>query len=142
MWPFRKPRPTVTSAAYVRWLRAMRPPWLWFLRLSEMEQEHIASLGDAYAQECIEVGQGVAEDAAKAQRDDMDTLGKVAAAFAEKVAGGARKAPVARSLDPALTMAGLGQRREAAATREQPSFLGRQPDGAAFPKIPPEDDGE
>lgn len=49
MWPFRKSKtriPELSNLAYSRWLRAVRPPFEWFLSLTEDEQETLACLGE------------------------------------------------------------------------------------------------
>ena len=52
MWPFRRRAaapPALTNEAYSAWLRAWQPPLQWFLSLSEIEQEQLATLGDQRA---------------------------------------------------------------------------------------------
>ena len=63
----RKPAPEppavdVTNDAFRRWLRAHRPPLLWFLGLSEDEQETLALIGDEHAQQtAIDFGYAIAD---------------------------------------------------------------------------------
>jgi hypothetical protein len=51
MWPFRKKQAQeteVNATSFGQWLRAHRPPWAPFFALSDVEREHLASIGDAY----------------------------------------------------------------------------------------------
>ena len=63
MWPFKKRKlPTVTNAAYERWLRAHRPSWVWFFCLGDAEQETLALIGDAHAERAaLDIGYAVAD---------------------------------------------------------------------------------
>ena len=60
---FKKKRELLlTNEIYARWLRAMRPPFTWFLEQSEEDQEQMALLGDEYlADLCVAVGFAVAD---------------------------------------------------------------------------------
>jgi len=53
---FRRKQPPqdITASAYTRWLRAGRPPFDDFLRMTEEDQEGLASIGDEHTQDvCI-----------------------------------------------------------------------------------------
>lgn len=134
----RKSTPELTSEGYTRWLRAQRPPFIWFLELSELEQEALANAGEAHASDLIEglaiavgnpdalaVGLDV-QAAAKGDADAEETLARqLAAGMAARLSQGAQK-PAAvdpnrggyeRSLKadmpttmPRETFAGFGER--------------------------------
>jgi hypothetical protein len=44
---------TVSTEAYRRWLRAQRPDFQFFFACSEMEQEHLAQIGDQHTEEMV-----------------------------------------------------------------------------------------
>lgn len=136
MWPFGKRQdPEVTTEAYGRWIRAQRPPFAWFARLSQPEQEALARVGDDYAENlAVAFGYAVHDPAAAAagvdaQRGDQtaesDLLARMATATVERIQAAARKAtttaapakPRPSPLDGMTkpTMAGIKGRREASA---------------------------
>lgn len=115
-----KRRPDLTNEAYERWLRAQRPPFEWFLRLSEVEQEQLAMLGDAHAQDfAVACGYAIRDpetaDAGMSalQGDDNAeaTLAmKMAQGFASKLMQ--MQEPQQRAAQPSQrTMSGFGDRR-------------------------------
>ena len=131
----RKPLPELTNAAYQRWLRAQRPPFQWFLERTEIEQEHLAQMGDEHAQDfALAVGYAVrdpevAEAGVAAAQGDMageEALARrLAATFAQRIQQQRPAAP------PPTTMSGLGQRKEAAQAAKAaqgPRLFGRPPD--------------
>jgi hypothetical protein len=107
----------LTAEAYSRWLRALRPqPLLWFLGLSELEQETLSALGDDYlvhAQDVI-LGDDIGDP-----MDNPDDEERMLRALAEQN-------------PPSLV--GINKRREARSTAEQHrkdagrSFMGTPPD--------------
>jgi hypothetical protein len=117
MWPFTR-KPDLTNAGYQRWLRAQRPPLVMFLRLSELEQEALAGMGDDYVQGCLAAGLEAGEmlDAAQGRENGAQI-------------------PVQ---DVTHTMAGVVKRREAAAQAAQdtkgkggPMLMGKEADEVA-----------
>lgn len=134
----KKPVPTVTNESFARWLRAWQPPWAVFHGLSEIEQEQMARLGDERADDLAVVlscalsdPQGAADSVA-ASRGDMaaeESLARRVAAdtIARIAASASRPAPVE---PPRPTLAGIGERRAAAATApgRGKSLFGRKAD--------------
>jgi len=98
MWLFKRDRyPTITNEAYARWLRALRPSWLWFFDRTELEQEQLATLGDDYVAGCMEQGAEVGrEEAGPAQTDEEATVRRVALAAVRQMLGGTHGAPAQR----------------------------------------------
>lgn len=49
-WPWHKRTeiPNATPNSYQRWIEAGRPPFDWFMRLSELEQDALANIGADY----------------------------------------------------------------------------------------------
>jgi hypothetical protein len=138
MWPFRRTKqPTVTNEVYLRWLRAQRPPWLWFLSLSEMEQEHVAGLGDIYVQEAIAMGHDLAEAPEAGAQTEETIARQIASVAAKAMASRAQAPPQAPPAAEPVSMGGLSERRaQADAARQEArdagrSLFGRAPDGAA-----------
>jgi hypothetical protein len=134
MWPFQKRQlPIVTNAAYARWLRAQRPSWVWFFRLTEVEQEQLAMLGDEHAERtAVGVGYAVAdpvlaEAGVQAARGDLEGEVTLAKRLAADVAGRIlrqRQAPAAASAvaDPQLHVP-----RRPPAPRSFPTFKAAAP---------------
>lgn len=134
------------EAAFTRWLRALRPPFTWFLAQPPDTQEALARLGDEWMQgHALDVGYAVQNPAvAEAGLHAVDdpaaeeTLARaLALGVAQRIAGKGPESPVAApEPPPAPTLAGVGKRRQAAAERRQQAkdrgrrFLGRQPDAA------------
>lgn len=131
MWPFRRravaPPPALTNEAYSAWLRAWQPPLQWFLSLSEIEQEQLATLGDQRAADlAVAIGNAVhdpqmAEAGVAAFRGDAGgeevLVRRLAENFATAIASResrnqSRMRDSARSpaAPPAPTLAGLGNR--------------------------------
>ena len=112
------PDPDVTQDVYSRWLRACRPPLSWFLRLSDMEQEHLAVIGEEYTQDTvIAIGYAVADPstaeasvgAAEGDLDSEETLVRqLATGVAQHLLQG--KPPTTR---PKESFANFGKRRNA-----------------------------
>lgn len=147
---FRKkqPAPELTNDAYHRWLRAHRPPFTFFLGLSQVEQEALACIGDDHAQEMIEahalaVANPRALEAGLAVRDaeagDVDaeeSLARtLASAFVAKIKRKAAEpaAPpqqAAPTSAPRESLAGFGTRRKVTHqdNRKRPALFGREPD--------------
>lgn len=131
--------PTPTLDAYRRWLRAQRPPFDWFLRLTELEQEAIANEGEQHHLLLIE------ETAARLAPADAAGAGLTGAAAAVqsmldgfKNARQERTGRLSATTEPAPpitpSMAGFGERREQAIEDAQKkrdagrSLGGREPD--------------
>lgn len=120
--------------AFLRWLRAGRPPMPWFIGLAEIEQERLSQLGDQYSQDtCLGIGYAVRDpDIARAGRDpdanggegEVLLLEALLRAQAAKAAG----MPATGRTDspPQPSMAGLARRKEAAQAARQAS----QPDAS------------
>lgn len=146
----RKPPPEVSNDSYRRWLRAQRPPWLWFLGLSELEQEQLAILGDEHLGDVATAigvalhGPGAPDEAATAAGNgegalqaEESLLRQVAAAMVSKItaqrAAAPRPAPVA---EQPSTMSGIAGRRVAAEKARHDArnggrrLFGRAPDPA------------
>jgi hypothetical protein len=119
----KKKLPDLTNEAYERWLRAQRPPFDWFLALSEVEQEQMALMGDAHMQDlAIALGYAIrdpetADAGMSAMQGDASaeaTLAtKIAQGFASKLADMQRteEAAQARTRRSAPSMSGFGDRR-------------------------------
>jgi hypothetical protein len=119
----KKKLPDLTNEGYERWLRAQRPPFDWFLALSEVEQEQMALMGDAHMQDlAIALGYAIRDpEAADAGMSAMQgdasaeaTLAtKIAQGFASKLADMQRteQAAEARTSRSAPSMSGFGDRR-------------------------------
>lgn len=140
--------PVLTNETYTRWLRAQRPPWAWFLRISELEQEQLALLGDDYMRDlAVAVGYAVADPKtaeAGAAAVGGDTAGEevlakqVANSLLARLLKGGLAPTVAPSApqeyDVLATHAGSGSRRKQAAEaadsvrRSMASLFGQQPD--------------
>jgi len=141
-----KKQPDLTNEAYERWLRAQRPPFDWFLALSEVEQEQLAMMGDANVQDVV-VAMGYAirdpeaadagMSAAEGDTDAEATLAtRLAQGFASKLlqmqrAERAAQTPQEPPLPSARTMSGFGERRQQEETqRAEPRLFGVEADGA------------
>lgn len=145
MWPFRsQPLPVVTNDSYRRWLRAQRPPWGWFLRLAEVEQEQLAIIGDEQLQDlAVAIGYAVADPraadagiaASAGDTEAEESLAKqVAAGLIQRIL--ARPAPRAAAVaSPGESLGGFGDRRQnrlreaVEAKTAGRKFFGRAPDG-------------
>lgn len=147
---WRRPTVDVTNEAFSQWLRAQRPPWAWFLALSELEREQLALLGDEYVRDVIvSLGYAVADPTlAEASVELESGRGSGDAVFAQRLAeklarriaetrrNGGSEPHTTRS-DAPEGFAGFGRRRAGADT-EPPE--GRSP-GAAFFGRPPDEGG-
>jgi len=129
MWK-RKTVTEIEPAQYALWLRAQRPPFDWFMRQPPMIQQALANEGDAYVQDCIQIGTEIGE---KHETEEQAAV-RLANQFAEKLSG-AGNGPTMRPPEPVpVTMAGLGERRRAkeaerdAAGSAGRSLFGREPD--------------
>lgn len=119
----RRRQPLLDEESYARWLCAGRPqPVTWFLELDADEQEALAQLGDAYAQEtAVAIGYAVrdpeAAHAGMAPGDDVEAEERLAVRRAVAAAQGIISqmgASVSRESpeEEAPTMAGLfGEKR-------------------------------
>jgi hypothetical protein len=115
-----KRKPDLTNEAYERWLRAQRPPFDWFLALSQVEQEQLAILGDAQMQDlAVALGYAIRDpEAADAGMSAMNgdtgaeaTLAtKLAQGFAEKLMSMQQHAQAPQQTS-ARTMSGFGDRQ-------------------------------
>ena len=133
MWPFkRKQTIDINAESYLRWLRAEKPDFEVFFRLSELEQEGLAGLGDAWRAEMVEQALGAdlsdatppQEPAAEEESHVMKIVGDVARGIVAKQGG---KPPVSNS--------GFGDRTRAYAKKRQDAhdaagtqMFGRPPD--------------
>lgn len=142
---FRRKQPELTTDAYVRWLRAQRPPMALFLTLSELEQEALAEMGDGHTQELVEalalalanpqaLAAGVdVRDAAAGDSGVEESLAKsLAKGLAAKLSGAQKPAsgPIAPPVDmPRETFAGMGERRvtELSDNTKRPALFGQHP---------------
>jgi hypothetical protein len=116
----KKRLPDLTNEAYERWLRAQRPPFEWFLRLSEVEQEQLAMLGDAHAQDfAVACGYAIRDpEAADAGMSALQGDDEAEATLAMKMAQGfaSKLMQMQQPQEPPRprtqrTMAGFGERR-------------------------------
>lgn len=136
---FRRRKPPLTSAAYGRWLRAQRPPLLDFLKLSEVEQEALALIGDEYMQDlAVAIGYAVrdpqaAGDGIGAARGDATAeeslVRQLAATFAKTIAAKTKPKPEPWS-PPKESFAGFGERKTTTVTdnaRKRPKLFGQEP---------------
>ncbi len=117
----RKALPELTTDAYKRWLRAHRPPWLFFLGLSELEQESLARLGDEWVATCA---QEVVDQTQDVQDEDSRVQTAAARALAALTPQAAAPMPQERPVlpvDPApsRSMAGVTRGREEAQTARE-----------------------
>ncbi len=144
MWPFRKQIPTVdlTNETFAWWLRAQRPPWDWFLRQPDLIQAQLATLGDDYLAQCVELGSSMAGDSPES---DEDATRRLVVTAAEALMGSKRGpvAPQAPLPSPPLSMAGVTQRQEEREQAEQNGkdemrrLFGRAPDSVEATTIDP-----
>lgn len=114
-----KRKPDLTNEAYDRWLRAQRPPFDWFLALSEIEQEQLAMIGEAQMQDLVvALGYAIRDpEAADAgisalQGDsgaEATLATKLAQGFAQKLMSMQQPAPAPHQPSP-RTMSGFGDR--------------------------------
>jgi len=136
MSPWKKDVPEVTNASYARWLRAGRPPFEFFLGLSDLEQECLAGIGDEFVQDiCVAIGYGVADpQAADAAISAVDDPAEEEALLRQMVAGAARRSLGNDDAPPGPTMGGVSERgRATRRAREiqrvnEKSFLGQKPE--------------
>ncbi|HXI82128.1 MAG TPA: hypothetical protein VNM34_15075 [Verrucomicrobiae bacterium] len=127
LWPKKQPTPppTVTNASHRRWLRAGRPPWLWFHALPAVEQEQLALIGDDHARDlALAAGWAVrdpeaAEAAVAAEGGDASAEESMARRIAGEFAAKLLARREGRAAAP--TMAGVGARRVAAAAAPRPA---------------------
>ena len=138
----RKALPNITQDGYSRWLRAQRPPFEWFSKLSELEQEALATIGDSHASELVEgLAMALGEHEAVAAGVDVraavggdagveETLARqLAAGMAAKLSQGAQETKPAGVRMPTETLAGLGERKtEEHDHGRQPRLFGREAD--------------
>lgn len=130
-----EPEIELTNAAYARWLRAQRPPFSWFLRLGELEQEALALLGDEHAQDMAVATAWAIRDpqaaslGAGAQTGDPEAEEAIAQRIAERMLSKPAQ-PVAAAR---ATMAGFGAARNhiVAKDRKPARMFGQQPDEVA-----------
>lgn len=140
------PEVDLTGDAFDRWLRAQRPPWLWFLAQDAEVQESLALKGDDHAADlALAIGYAVKDpelaEAGMAAAEDPDAevvlAQRIAAdAIRRRLEGGSASAPVASAPlpDQPITLGGFGQRRAQLARErhkaktEGATFLGRKPD--------------
>ena len=138
---FRRPAPELTNEAYARWLRAQRPPFELFLRLSALEQEAIANIGDNHvAEEAMALAYAinpglVPQDGAAGP--EVDSEASLARRLAEGLTAklGSTERPQPRPVEsmPRETLAGFGGRRvEQHNEPPRPTLFGRQPDPVAL----------
>lgn len=137
---FRRKKPPLTSEAYRRWLRAQRPPLLDFLRLSDVEQEALAMLGDEYVQDvAVAFGHAAANpqaagDGIGAARGDAiaeeSLVRQMAAGFAKAITAKASAKPPAQPWTPPReTFAGFGARQTSSTVddaRARPRLFGQE----------------
>jgi hypothetical protein len=129
LWKQRQP--DLTNAGYERWLRAQRPPFDWFLRLSELEQEQLAMLGDAHVQDiAVAIGYTVRDPEAadagmSAMQGDADGEATLAARLAQGLANKLinERSPEEPRQPAQRTMSGFGSRKTAEASRPAPATL-------------------
>lgn len=120
MWPFRR-RPELTEETYHRWLRAGRPPWLFFLEQPEDVQEQLARIGDEHNQDiAVAIGYAVrdpelAEKLVTGTEEEVGaaTLASAVKQMAQRLAAreAAEDGPASSTEIPQGSMAGLGARR-------------------------------
>lgn len=124
MFRRRQPPLVLTADAYRRWLRAQRPPLADFVRLSDVEQEALALLGDEYVQDAIvAVGYALADpraadaglDAQRGTESGEETLvRRLAGEFATSILRRREAAtpPPLPTKMPRESLAGLGARKK------------------------------
>ena len=137
--------PVLDVASYSRWLRAQRPPFVWFLERSESEQESLAIIGDDYTRE-VSSGIGYAvddpelfgavDDAAEDPDCEEVLVQRLADAAKARMMGIPEPVPMV-PMEPAPTMGGMTHRRESREREVQRSkdstrrLFGRAPDEVA-----------
>lgn len=151
---FRKKKeqpPEVTNDAFGRWIRAFRPPFQWFMELSEDEQTQLAILGDEYAQdltvavgyavkdpEMADAGISMAKGGEESLQGEEVMARRIAMGVIDNILGAAQRPteppPVPQGRSQSLS--GVGKENateETTGGEERPagSFLGRQPDAEA-----------
>ena len=118
--------PEVTNEAYSRWLRAQRPPWLWFLGRTVLEQEQLAILGDAYIEGCIAAGADIGAE--------LETEETRLRQLIVNTVQGRQNGPGSPPPSAPLSMGGVTKRQEErdqeaqAAKDKGKRFFGREPD--------------
>jgi len=130
---------SLTNESYARWLRAQRPPYDVFFRLSEEEQETLAGLGDDHARErATMLGFAIADpelmeamsDPGSAESEDF-LLGRIAEGAKTRLS----PETLIEQSPPPVTMGGIGARREDRTARVKAEkdgarrFMGRRPEG-------------
>lgn len=92
----------ITATAYARWLRAGRPPFDDFLRMSDVDQEGLATLGDNHHEDlCVALATALtnpealvtgsqAGDAAEPPEDAIEIARKMANSVTMGGTGGSR----------------------------------------------------
>jgi len=138
-WNRKASVPTLTNDGYSRWLRASRPPWAWFLRLSELEQEQLACIGDEFHRakaqlvaDAIATPQVHKQEDSEQQKDEE--LAKAMAVNLLRKIGTEARPKESPAYSFAETLAGSGNRRRAAQEQHAQekasaqSLFGRHPD--------------
>lgn len=134
---FKKKRvPECNNDSYVRWLRAQRPPFEWFLLLSELEQEQLATHGD---EQWAAVAGAIAEELrgedGTAPAGAPMSEAEMATAAAREVLGHLKNRAPSRSPEPEApartSFAGFGDEMSTPPDDGKPerAFLGKAPDG-------------
>ena len=128
MWPSRKiPEVELTTEAYGWWLRAQRPPLIWFLGQSKADQENMAEMGQEYTEDiCVALGYAIANPRAAEAGLDGDTnpeaeeqlVRQLVTGFAEAIQG-REVAPQSMPEPEPLSMGGVGKRRQESAQAVQ-----------------------
>ncbi len=144
-WPavtFWRKRPVeLTTDAHARWLRAGRPPYEPFLRLSQIEQEALAAIGDEFdTDRAIALAYAIADpetadagvDAVESPAAEETLVRRLAAGFIDRIQKGRETEPEPAqepSGPPRESLAGFGDRRTETHTdkRRTPSLFGAEP---------------
>lgn len=135
---FTRRKPPLTTDAYRRWLRAQRPPLTEFLRLSDVEQEALAMLGDEYMQDvalalgAVVANPQAARDGVHAARGDATAeeslVRQIAAGFAKAIA--AKTPPAQKWTPPEESFAGFGERQRSETVEKngkpKPTLFGQE----------------
>ena len=137
------PTPELTNERYQWWLEAQRPPFEWFLGLSAIEQETLANIGVAHAQDlALAIGHAVSdptggEQSLAARNGDASAeeslIKQLAQGFARRLQAAREEPAPVEAPERRETLAGHGERRTETHTsnKREPTLFGGQPDGVA-----------
>ena len=137
----------VTTETHARWLRAGRPPYEMFHRMTQVEQEALAQIGDEFdADRHVALAYAIADppaadasiDAPENPASEETLVRRLAAGMVQKIQAGREAAedePQEPIEMPRESLAGFGERRTETHTdrRRAPTLFGAEPTKRAAP---------